>query len=429
MEYTAGWITEGDGVINTPTVDTGYQGNAVKITYDLTSGDWVQIGRTFSTMEVVYDNFDDGAKPNNFSGNSGGMNDNPSAFCNDSFTTDSKAGDYALKLDYGTAGEWSGYWSKTSSDENGYDLQGYGSLEFWVKGSTDSINFKIEIADTQDTPGTAPSVLIGTYTSVTTSYKKTVIPLADFYELDLSSVEEINIVFDGIPSTATVYIDEIKLGESVGELYKSDAFRFRYKGDGASNTLEFKIGDEDNTTFIKKLYGVTNTNGQWNTAVIPYSDLSFFTSGDDDELDLTRISKIWFAISKSEGSSGTLYIDELEYFIPNSLEKIRSNKIINKLEVLNNPFSPNGDGIKDEIRFTYSLSKPARVKLVIYDLAGIEVYRDSQGQKYEDNDYTILWNGKDKSDSRVKNGLYFYKLSAKTNIREDDIKHVLGVLR
>jgi flagellar hook assembly protein FlgD len=135
-------------------------------------------------------------------------------------------------------------------------------------------------------------------------------------------------------------------------------------------------------------------------------------------------------VSKNEnaGGTGTLYVKNFEG-ISNSLEKTRTNKLIKSIEVRNASFSPNNDGVADNVYFTYILLQNADVEFVVYDMAGDEVYDEDFDSRSANTQYTITWNGKDSGGHRIKNGLYFYKLSAKNDDKDDSITHVVGVFR
>ncbi|MBE9593377.1 MAG: hypothetical protein IMF19_07835, partial [Proteobacteria bacterium] len=92
------------------------------------------------------------------------------------------------------------------------------------------------------------------------------------------------------------------------------AITFYYKGTGSSNTLQFKLENEDGSVFGKRLYNATNTS-EWTPARINYSELEYYWGGGDN-LDLKNITRISFAIESGErdgipvggGGNGTLSI-------------------------------------------------------------------------------------------------------------------------
>jgi len=208
-------------------------------------------------------------------------------------------------------------------------------------------------------------------------------------------------------------------------------FRFRYKGSGNMNNVEFKIEDLDGVVFWKKFFNFTNTNGTWKTVEVLNNELVLFSIGpkNNDSLDLKNLKQVYLAISKSSGGSGTLAIDELETITVADLTKKREKKIISEISVDNNPFSPNNDGIKDKAVFGYTLSDYAEVTLEIYNLSGI-LLRKIPHHWQSAGSHNLSWEGEDDSGKTVPNGIFIFKLKAK-NIdgKSDDIKNVIGVFR
>lgn len=170
--------------------------------------------------ELIYDDFNDGIMGTNIGGAAGPMSpdtDNDGAGEYDpetNFVSQSKEGGYALSINYEfPSGSWAGYWSYFNADkESGYDISNYNQLRLWAKGKTGNEQFKIELKSAEKETSIR-------YTSVASiSYEEIVIPLSDFhgtgwqgYEpADLTSVTQVNIVFDRAPENSTVYIDQIR---------------------------------------------------------------------------------------------------------------------------------------------------------------------------------------------------------------------------
>ncbi|MFH1540789.1 MAG: CIA30 family protein [Elusimicrobiota bacterium] len=215
----------------------------------------------------------------------------------------------------------------------------------------------------------------------------------------------------------------------------SDTIWFQYKGSGANNNLEFKIADKNETTFYRKFFNITNTNNVWNDMLIPFEEFSLLKSGKDlqgnivDTLDLKKIKTISFVVSRNTGGAGTVSVRNLYDINKDLLVTVQAEKIIKLFTIVNNPFSPNGDGIKDGAVFAYLLSEAASVKLVIYSLAGDIVYEEDKSQQNANTLYSIEWRGNNNSGSIVSNGMYFYQLTAETATKKDKTTNVIAVLR
>ncbi|MFH1369449.1 MAG: carbohydrate binding domain-containing protein [Elusimicrobiota bacterium] len=210
-------------------------------------------------------------------------------------------------------------------------------------------------------------------------------------------------------------------------------FRFKYKGTGIASHVEFKLEDRNNVVFFKKFYNFTNTNGEWKTATVLNTDLTLFAKGKDNSetFDLKNIGKILFAVTKSgDGGSGTFYVDSIETISDKDFQLLRPGKIINSVNIDNNPFSPNNDGVKDYATFIYSLSDYAHVWLDIYNMAGEVVRRIDVGDQNPGSYSTLQWDGKDDGGGTVNNGLYFYRLRAKNpDNQSDNLNHIIMVLK
>lgn len=84
-------------------------------------------------------------------------------------------------------------------------------------------------------------------------------------------------------------------------------------------------------------------------------------------------------------------------------------------EAFPNPFSPNGDGVRDEVSITYvidqpaTLAEPMKVQVEIYNLAGQKVRTLFDGE-LTSGAYEITWDGKTDSGKALASGLYFYRV-------------------
>ncbi|MFC2061303.1 carbohydrate binding domain-containing protein [Elusimicrobiota bacterium] len=210
-----------------------------------------------------------------------------------------------------------------------------------------------------------------------------------------------------------------------------DSLKFDYRGTGPKNNLEVKISDKNGTRFWRKFFKVTNTDNSWQSMVIPLKEFSFFIagSGGEEELDLRNINAVYFTVSRNEGGAGTVYIKNLQSISEEGYQARRSGKVIERLDVLNNPFSPNGDGIEDNISFILRLSQKADIVFRVFNMAGEEVYKRRVAEMETGMEHIIDWDGYDKSDDLVKNGLYFYQITAESSDKNDSITHVIAVLR
>ena len=78
-----------------------------------------------------------------------------------------------------------------------------------------------------------------------------------------------------------------------------------------------------------------------------------------------------------------------------------------------NPFTPNGDGINDEVTIFYAVSKvtqPISVEIVLYDLSGTRVRKGYAGEGGI-GPYTWRWDGRDDRGELLPPGVYVYRIS------------------
>ena len=87
------------------------------------------------------------------------------------------------------------------------------------------------------------------------------------------------------------------------------------------------------------------------------------------------------------------------------------------VEIAPRSFSPNGDGVHDEltIRFTLvSIRGPKRPVVTIYDLRGRSVRCLSTYREEAAGAYTLIWDGKDDKGKRVPPGVYLVSVEVQT---------------
>ncbi|MBK8575349.1 MAG: hypothetical protein IPN90_06620 [Elusimicrobia bacterium] len=78
--------------------------------------------------------------------------------------------------------------------------------------------------------------------------------------------------------------------------------QFLFKGEGAKNTLEFKIVDSDGTN-VGALWSQQTAKKAWTVVDLPLSELTYLWGG-DPLLDFRRVRQIFFAVSKKSGDKG-----------------------------------------------------------------------------------------------------------------------------
>ncbi len=133
----------------------------------------------------------------------------------------------SLKLSYDKkAGGWCGYYTLLNQIDGAYyDLSGYKSVSFMVKGENGGENFELGMADknwlTIGDSLKAGQVVKYLPKGVTTEWQEVVIPLSDFGMLDLKEMGSFVLNFN-VKGKGAVYIDDIKFNLSKPEEKKKE---------------------------------------------------------------------------------------------------------------------------------------------------------------------------------------------------------------
>jgi len=84
-----------------------------------------------------------------------------------------------------------------------------------------------------------------------------------------------------------------------------------------------------------------------------------------------------------------------------------------------NAFSPNNDGIQEEVAAFYTLSEPADVTALIQNSAGLAIRTLINDQPQNDGQHAVTWDGRDDSGQTVIDGLYQIVVLASGTARQD----------
>lgn len=163
-----------------------------------------------AASELVYDDFNDGTLGTNTGGAAGCMSYDGNHDPQVRFVQGYEGN--ALELSYNfPEGGWCGYWSFLHSDGSGQDLSGYTDLQMWVKGASGGEVFKVELKDSGGNYRAIYATLVrGFESGAPATWTKLTIPLYNFAGVvDLTSIKQVNIVFDRPPRQGTVLLDRI----------------------------------------------------------------------------------------------------------------------------------------------------------------------------------------------------------------------------
>lgn len=193
---------------------------------------------------LVVDVFNDGAAPNELGGNAGvAKPSGSSASIEETYVKDSYEGLGALKLTYDRKNDWVGYWSEVNKN-----VSNYNSLRFFLKGVGGGEKFKVELNDSYNNKGTVPiSEISGFSNGAPSSWEEVAIPLEAFEQdgVNLSSLQEIDIVFDTSPDSGSILIDQIKFSKNTAPPLVNE------KPNGWISEIDPQIADEGESITFK----------------------------------------------------------------------------------------------------------------------------------------------------------------------------------
>ena len=113
-----------------------------------------------------------------------------------------------------------------------------------------------------------------------------------------------------------------------------------------------------------------------------------------------------------------------------SVKTTLGERLIASVDVSPNPFTPNADGINDNLRISYSilqLTGTAPVSLYIYDLSGALVRWLYTGENTY-GQYIQIWDGTTEDGEVVQPGMYLYQIRVQTDEGNEETSGVVGVV-
>ena len=108
---------------------------------------------------------------------------------------------------------------------------------------------------------------------------------------------------------------------------------------------------------------------------------------------------------------------------------IRSERLIDALELTPNPFTPNGDGINDQVAIAYNilaLTKAGAVAVRLYDLSGRLVHALQQ-TALSNGRYALTWDGRVADGQLVPPGVYLLGITVAGDLGDDLQAHPLYI--
>lgn len=107
-----------------------------------------------------------------------------------------------------------------------------------------------------------------------------------------------------------------------------------------------------------------------------------------------------------------------------------SGRLLDDLEVQPRIVSPNGDGINEQVHFSFKLlqvTQEVPLRLAVFDLSGRSLRVLHDGQQHSGG-LRFAWDGRDESGERVPPGLYIYRISVEAEKGGDQLAGSVAVV-
>ncbi|HIM57463.1 MAG TPA: hypothetical protein EYM39_12240, partial [Candidatus Latescibacteria bacterium] len=249
--------------------------------------------------------------------------------------------------------------------------------------------------------------------------------LGEIWPLDAGRIESTSFTYSVLPT-----FDAEEQGFDRLEIFtltRVDTVR-SVRVDGVEVIDEYspRIDDDRILIFLPELRGTADTfkliEVEFDTHVVRYG--TEFTG--------------WIFDSKSSGVKQLIEPGEANVEFPGNALGVRTSDIgtglIAAVEAAPSPFTPNADGINDEVAFHFQiheLTSPRVLELTIFDLSGRVVRRLSSGEVvrgiFGGSAGSLQWNGLDGDGSLVPAGVYLYRIALETDSGEEEWLGTLAV--
>lgn len=314
------------------------------------------------------------------------------SYANDSTHTSGSV--YIDNLQFGRNGAWL---SLNSADVSKYD-----SLIFYLKGASGGEVVSVRM---QDTVGNGHDSIEVDVTA-TASWARQKISLSQFTGISLSKAGAIH--FSMYPSSKTVYIDDIQLGDAGASTTPTAPYNLKANGEGIAVGAKFgprtlMSANADSYVTDMSMEGVRfeySLDGSvWNTMNVDYD-----TDNNEYAVGWNATSLIGQSCMVRAVAQNVMGKDSLSNMTVSGIE-VESQDVF----VYPNPFYPNKGSKK--INFVNIVTEGI---LKIYTISGelvITLKDDGMNSDSHENDGMITWDGKNTDGSLLASGIYLFMLT------------------
>ena len=107
------------------------------------------------------------------------------------------------------------------------------------------------------------------------------------------------------------------------------------------------------------------------------------------------------------------------------VSSVTNNSLLTDVEVVPPIFSPNGDGINEEVNVSFNVVRvgdDSPVKATISNLSGRVLQTIREERRFSTGTYTLSWDGRDADGRHVPPGIYLIRLEIDTDTEGADVK-------